>query len=130
MHETAEAAKAIISAYYGKAPAHSYFSGCSDGGREALMEAQRFPTDYDGIVAGAPANSWTNLLTAVGDEQAIAQPDAWLPPEKLALVTKAVLACPARTASSPIPANAVRPVEPRCKAGETNDCLTEAQAQP
>src|SRR5579863_775523 len=48
IHETASASKSIIEAYYAKAPAHAYFSGCSDGGREALMEAQRFPKDYDG----------------------------------------------------------------------------------
>lgn len=54
-HELAVAAKAIIAAYYGQPPAFSYFIGCSDGGREALMEAQRFPDDFDGIVAGAPA---------------------------------------------------------------------------
>jgi len=54
-HQLAVAAKAIIAAYYGQPPAHSYFIGCSDGGREALMEAQRFPDDFDGVVAGAPA---------------------------------------------------------------------------
>ncbi|MFN8662133.1 MAG: tannase/feruloyl esterase family alpha/beta hydrolase [Thermomicrobiales bacterium] len=54
-HELAVAAKAIINVFYGHPPAHAYFIGCSDGGREALMEAQRFPDDFDGIVAGAPA---------------------------------------------------------------------------
>ena len=54
IHEAASVSKGIVQAYYGKAPSHAYFSGCSDGGREALMEAQRFPEDYDGIVAGAP----------------------------------------------------------------------------
>ena len=93
IHLTAEASKAIVADYYGKAPEHAYFSGCSDGGREALMEAQRFPQDYDGIVAGAPASDWTKLLTnAVWSEQALDQPNAWLSPEKLSIVTKAVLA--------------------------------------
>ena len=92
IHETAAASKAIVEAYYGKPPVHSYFSGCSDGGREALMEAQRFPQDYDGIVAGAPANFWTKLLTnAVWTEQALNQPNGWLSPEKLSIVTKAVI---------------------------------------
>ena len=63
IHETADRAKGVIRAFYGSAPKHSYFNSCSDGGREALMEAQRFPADYDGIVAGAPANSWTHLMT-------------------------------------------------------------------
>ena len=85
IHETASASKAIIEAYYAKPPAHSYFAGCSDGGREALMEAQRFPKDYEGIVAGAPANFWTRLLTnGVWTDQALAAtPDSWISPEKL-----------------------------------------------
>ena len=56
MHATAEVAKAILAKFYGKRPVYSYFDGCSDGGREALMEAQRYPDDFNGIVAGAPAN--------------------------------------------------------------------------
>jgi Tannase and feruloyl esterase len=62
LHETMANAKALIEAFYGKAPGHSYFDSCSDGGREALMEAQRFPEDFDGILAGAPANNWTHML--------------------------------------------------------------------
>jgi len=62
IHEMTLEAKVIIRAFYGKSPEHSYFVGCSDGGREGLMEAQRFPDDYDGIVSGAPANYWTRLL--------------------------------------------------------------------
>jgi feruloyl esterase len=54
-HVTAQTAKAIITKFYGKRPAYSYFDGCSDGGREALMEAQRYPGDFNGIAAGAPA---------------------------------------------------------------------------
>jgi feruloyl esterase len=61
-HVLAVAAKAIITAYYGVAPRHSYFAGCSDGGREGLMEAQRYPDDFDGIVAGGPANLFAPLL--------------------------------------------------------------------
>jgi hypothetical protein len=62
IHETAVKAKAILHAFYGEAPKRSYFSSCSNGGRQALMEAQRYPEDYDGIIAGAPANYWTHLL--------------------------------------------------------------------
>src|SRR6202030_1878260 len=62
VHETAEQSKAIIRAFYGEAPKHSYFSSCSNGGRQALMEAQRFPADYDGIIAGAPGDSFTHYF--------------------------------------------------------------------
>lgn len=55
-HAFSAAAKAIVGAYYGRPPAYSYFEGCSDGGREALAEAQRYPKDFDGIVAGAAPN--------------------------------------------------------------------------
>jgi hypothetical protein len=61
VHRTAEVAKAIIGSYYGSSAARSYFSGCSNGGRQALMEAQRFPDDFDGIVAGAPAYEFTAI---------------------------------------------------------------------
>src|SRR5207249_6276214 len=61
-HETALKAKAITEAFYEKPPQHAYFIGCSSGGYEGLMEAQRYPEDYDGIVAGMPANNWTRLM--------------------------------------------------------------------
>jgi feruloyl esterase len=60
-HELAVASKRIIAAFYGQQPRYSYFTGCSDGGREGLMEAQRYPDDFDGIIAGAPANVWSAL---------------------------------------------------------------------
>lgn len=55
VHLTAVAAKALVQAFYGQPQRYAYFTGCSDGGREALMEAQRYPDDFDGIIAGAPA---------------------------------------------------------------------------
>ncbi len=57
--------KALIQAYYGTAASHSYFAGCSTGGQQALMEAQRFPNDYDGKLAGAPAHNRTHLHTVL-----------------------------------------------------------------
>jgi feruloyl esterase len=62
LHETNVNAKSLIQAFYSRPAAHSYFESCSDGGREALMEAQRFPEDFDGILAGAPANYWTHMV--------------------------------------------------------------------
>ena len=60
-HVVSIAAKAIIAAYYGGPPNHAYFAGCSEGGREALIEAQRYPTDFEGIIAGAPAATFGPL---------------------------------------------------------------------
>ena len=61
VHLTVAAAKTVVRAYYGDTPAYSYFEGCSTGGRQGLMEAQRYPTDFDGIVAGAPANHYQEM---------------------------------------------------------------------
>ena len=72
LKETTDVAKDLIFAFYMSGPQRSYFMGCSDGGREALMEAQRFPHDFDGIVAGSPANFWTHLFAGfVWDQQAL-----------------------------------------------------------
>ncbi|MGH9143420.1 MAG: tannase/feruloyl esterase family alpha/beta hydrolase [Vicinamibacterales bacterium] len=61
VHRTAETSKAIIRSYYSEPQTRAYFSGCSNGGRQALMEAQRYPDDFDGIVAGAPAADFTGI---------------------------------------------------------------------
>lgn len=61
IHEMSVTGKALTKALYGEAPRYSYFNGCSTGGRQGLMEAQRYPQDYDGIVAGAPAINWPKL---------------------------------------------------------------------
>jgi feruloyl esterase len=61
VHRVAEVSKAILRSYYGSNESRSYFSGCSNGGRQALMEAQRYPDDFDGIVAGAPAYDFTGI---------------------------------------------------------------------
>jgi hypothetical protein len=73
LKETTDVAKDIIMAFKANSARRSYFMGCSDGGREALMEAQRSPNDFDGIVAGSPANYWTHLFTGfVWDQNALA----------------------------------------------------------
>ena len=63
IHRTAEVSKSIIESYFGNYPKYSYFIGCSRGGGQAMMEAQRYPEDFDGIIAGAPAFNWTALAS-------------------------------------------------------------------
>ena len=94
VHETSVQAKAVIHAFYGRDASLSYFNGCSDGGREALMEAQRYPEDFKGILAGAPANNWSHLFTGfVWNEQALSNsPTSSIPPAKLPAIQNAVLA--------------------------------------
>jgi feruloyl esterase len=94
VHEMTEKAKALIQAYYGRGPRFSYWNGCSTGGRQGLKEAQRFPEDYDAILAGAPANYETHLhawTVAVG-MAAIKNNQNILPAAKLPLINQAVLA--------------------------------------
>ena len=94
IHLMTERSKSLVAMFYRTPAKHSYFAACSDGGREALMEAQRFPTDYDGILAGAPANNWTALITnSLHNAQVqVATPDSYIPASKLPLITNAVLA--------------------------------------
>lgn len=94
VHVMTENAKLIARKYYGSFPKHSYFTGCSTGGHQALSEAQRYPADYDGIVAGDPGNERVHLnanflwaYTALYKE-----PNSALPVAKLPLITKAALA--------------------------------------
>jgi pimeloyl-ACP methyl ester carboxylesterase len=64
-HLMTTVSKQLVAAYYGRGPAYSYFNGCSTGGQQALMTAQRYPQDYDGILAGAPANNRTHIHTGL-----------------------------------------------------------------
>ena len=92
IHEMTLAAKAITAAYYGKSPARAYFNGCSTGGRQALTEAQKFPDDYDGIIAGAPANYPSHLQGAqVWTTKITNQGDGYIPPAKYPLIHNAAL---------------------------------------
>src|SRR5713226_1569083 len=86
-HEMTVKAKAIIAAFYGKGPRLSYWVGCSSGGKQGLKEAQRFPDDYDGIIAGAPANYWTHLMVADlwAAQVALKDPASFIPRSKYEL---------------------------------------------
>jgi hypothetical protein len=94
IHDMAIESKIVAAAFYGRPAQHTYFTDCSDGGREALMEAQRFPADFDGILAGAPAYNWTGLLTAgTADQQALmATPASYIPARKIPAIADAVRA--------------------------------------
>ena len=135
IHETTDKAKAIVRAFYGDAPRRSYFSACSNGGRQALMEAQRFPADYDGIIAGAPASFWTHLLTtAVTDSQALlADPASYIPASKVPAIEAATLeACDAMDGvkdgviDNP-PQCHFDPAKLLCQGPESDTCLTAPQ---
>jgi Tannase and feruloyl esterase len=92
VHLTAVTAKAITTAFYGHGPAHAYFVGCSKGGQEAFMEAQRYPEDFDGIVGGAVANQWTDLFSSFMWTQNLnlATKEGYLSPDDLAKIGAAV----------------------------------------
>jgi hypothetical protein len=130
-----EKAKLIVKAFYGDGPQHSYFASCSNGGRQALMEAQRYPNDYDGIIAGAPANAFTQILTgfAWNMQALLNDPASYIPAKKLQALEAAVLAsCDARDGvkdgvlDDPTKCG-FNPAVLLCKGAETDDCLTEKQ---
>ncbi len=92
VHLTTVAGKRLVASYYGRGPDHAYFIGCSNGGRQALMEASRFPDDYDGIVAGAPAAMFTDLIMSLSNTiQAQLPPGAALRPEQAHLLQSEVV---------------------------------------
>jgi feruloyl esterase len=137
IHATAAAAKKIVDGFYGQAPKFSYFNGCSTGGRQALTAAQRYPDDFDGIVAGAPAShTSTQAFGQIWVYQATANPAAALPGDKLALVNSAVLAaCDARDGAAdgvienPLSC-AFDPQVLACKeGGDSTACLTGPQVE-
>ncbi|MGA7521394.1 MAG: tannase/feruloyl esterase family alpha/beta hydrolase [Acidobacteriaceae bacterium] len=133
IHEMTGVARAVLQQFYGTAAKYSYFTSCSDGGREALMEAQRYPDDYNGILAGAPANYWTALLSsAVSDTQALTlNPASFIPQAKLPTIAAAVLAaCDGLDGVRDGILNDPRqchfdPASIQCKNGDNSDkCLT------
>jgi hypothetical protein len=128
--ETHDAAQAILRAHTGRAPKFSYFIGCSDGGREALMEAQRYPKDFDGIVAGAPANYATHLLLGMAwNIRALREtPASYIPASKLPAIEAAALkACGTGGLIDDPPSCHFDPDSLRCRGTEDDHCLTVAQ---
>ncbi len=136
-HLLADRAKRIVRAFYGRPADFAYYDGCSSGGWQGLTEAQRYPADYDGIVAGAPANNFIRLQTRAFwlDALARADPSGSLGPGEVALLSAAALAqCD--------PADGVRdgimsdprgcgfdPGSLQCRPGQSGGCLTSPQVQ-
>ena len=135
VHLASVHAKSVVAAFYGSAPRYSYFEGCSEGGREGLMEAQRYADDFDGIVVGAPAHDWTGLFTSfVWNEQAmLADPAAHLTADALQTLQDAALqACDvADGVDDGLIENPLRcsfdAARVACDASEDAACLSEAQ---
>ncbi|MGA2535859.1 MAG: tannase/feruloyl esterase family alpha/beta hydrolase [Terracidiphilus sp.] len=135
VHVMTELSKAVVQAFYTKAAKPDYFSSCSDGGREALMEAQRFPADYDGIRAGAPAYNWTNLISHAAHvtKDLLGKPESYLPASKIPALNQAVLAACHKDEPAPFLADPrtchFSPDTLLCKGAETDACLTQGQAE-
>ena len=116
-HLMTVAAKQVVASYYARKPAYTYFNGCSTGGQQALMESQRFPDDYDGILAGAPAYDRTHLHMAgpAVYEATHFAPDAYLTNPALALVHALVVKqCAGKDGGLPTDDFLIQPA--RCKA--------------
>jgi feruloyl esterase len=130
-HEMTVTAKTLIEAFYGAVPKRSYWNGCSTGGRQGLKEAQMFPNDYDGIIAGAPANRTAISLWIA--HAVLKDPASYIPPAKYPVLHEAALA--ACDASDGLKDGLIDdPMKCRfdpavllCKGGDGPSCLTEAQ---
>lgn len=132
-HMVTQAAKMLTELFYGHAPRHSYFVGCSQGGHHALTEAQRFPEDYDGIIAGSPVYSWTGEMAGQAwNAHALQQTTTGaLPVQKLQVLQQAVTkACGGADGlvDDPHPCS-FDPAALRCTAAIPNSCLTDSEIE-
>jgi feruloyl esterase len=135
MHEMAVQSKAIIQAFYNRRPQLSYYQGCSTGGRQGLMSAQRYPEDFDAIIAGAPVNNvlHLNIQSVARQIEMLREPGRIMPAEKITLFANAVVA--ACDANDGVKDNIINdpqscrfdPQTLVCKAGDAADCLTAQQ---
>jgi feruloyl esterase len=137
MHEMTVQSKSMIHAFYQRAPQFSYYNGCSTGGRQGLMEAQRYPDDFDAMIVGAPVYNHIRLHAAQMAKQTemLKEPSKILPQDKQALVHKAVLAaCDARDGvqdgiiSDPESCT-FDPAVLMCSESRKDNCLTAAQVE-
>jgi feruloyl esterase len=136
-HLVAVIAKKIVAAFYGEEAKHAYFTGCSSGGWQGLTEAQKYPEDYDGIIAGAPANNFVRLQTRGFwlAKHAASEPAGSLGEKELSLLVKSAVArCDAKDGVTDgiigdPEACDFDPKQLQCKKGETAECLTAAQVK-
>ncbi|MCB2065286.1 MAG: tannase/feruloyl esterase family alpha/beta hydrolase [Erythrobacter sp.] len=136
VHVTTVAAKAMVAEFYGRAPMFSFWNSCSTGGRQGLMEAYRYPADFDAISAMAPANPMTDLMTQsmwAGWQGQRFQ--AALTPQVMGMVHAAVVAqCDAAdgvtdgVVSRPLQCG-FSPASLQCAPGQSEGCLTSGQVQ-
>ena len=135
VHEMTVKSKALIGEYYGKPPRFSYWNGCSTGGRQGLMEAQRYPEDYDGIVAGAPANYHSHLHASdlALMVPILQNPESNVSRAQLEMLNRAVLdACDTLDGVKDGILTDPRqchfdPASLLCKGTDSEDCLTQPQ---
>jgi feruloyl esterase len=129
--------KAIVSAFYDRHPNYAYWNGCSSGGKQGLKEAQAFPEDYNGIVAGAPANYWTHLTAAsvwMGIQN-LKDSASYISKEKYLLIHKAAIeACDSVDGLKDGLIDDPRrchfdPKILQCKGADATDCLTAAEIE-
>jgi feruloyl esterase len=138
-HVMTETGKAIVKAFYGDDAKHSYFTGCSTGGQQGLIEAQYYPEDYSGILVGAPVidRTWGHALAIWDYMSANLLPGHKLSDAKLALLHQSALsACAAKSnglSTDPFisdpPACKFDPAELTCKGADSDSCLTAAEVQ-
>lgn len=125
---TSDAAKAVIQQYYDRPIRRRYYIGCSNGGRQALMAAQRYPNDWDGIIAGSAAVQWTKQLAtfAAIQHRLRSSPEGWIAPIKLPFIRRAaVAACSRQTAIGSCRLDVRRLT---CANSNAPYCLTPAEA--
>src|SRR5262245_18743779 len=136
-HEMTVQAKAVIATFYGEAPSQSYWNGCSQGGRQGITEAARYPSDFDGVIAGAPALQYMQLHAErlALNRFVHRSDDSYIPPEKYAVIHRAALdACDARDGvNDGLIGDPTRcrfdPGVLECQGDDGPSCLTAAQVE-
>lgn len=135
-HSVTETTKQLVQAYYGATISHAYFDGCSTGGRMAMMEAERYPQDFDGVIAGDPAMDYRSNITRLSLQKwLLSTPGAWIPPALLQVVDQAVMrSCDAADGTADGLVQDPRrcdfhPQTLQCAPGQTADCLSPVQVQ-